>query len=125
MIQSPAQPAAPTPPLIPPRPALGGERPDPPLLRPAPAQPQFRPDPPPAYRPIDPAGGYSAQRNRPFNLETGAAPYGNRIARPAGRQIHPDRRGSDGAGFEPSLHPDEARDPRVRPLGSGTLQALA
>lgn len=70
-------------PLIPPRPALGGERSQPPFLRPsALGQPGARPEPPPAgYRPIDPATGYPmpparppAATMRPYGSEPGTYP---------------------------------------------------
>ncbi len=112
------------PPLMPPRPALGGERTQVPLLRPAAAQPQFRADPPPVYRPVEPATGYTGARARPFNLETGATAYGSRVAARRGA-YDPYRRGPDAAGYEPAIHPDEARDPRAtRPLSARGRPAM-
>ena len=54
-------------PLLPPRPALGGERSQPPFLRPAAplGQQTMRPEPPMGYRPIDPASNYSQPPARP------------------------------------------------------------
>ncbi len=54
--------------LIPPRPALGGERPQPSILR-QPGSP-YRPELPPAFRPIDPATGYTAPPSRTVPLGT-------------------------------------------------------
>ena len=58
MLRNPAS----APSLIPPRPALGGERAQPSLLR-QPGSP-FRTEMPPAFRPIDPATGYAAPSSR-------------------------------------------------------------
>ena len=108
------QSAATPPPLAPLRPAANGERTQPPLLRPAAAQPQFRADPPPAYRPIDPAGSLSVARNRPFTAEAGPPAYGPRTPPPRRATYDPYRRGPEtAAGYEPTIHPEESRDPRL------------
>lgn len=66
--------------LVPPRPALGGERQQPSMLRPAPPQP-LRPEAPPPFRPIDPATGYPPAAGRsgglpPRGYGAAAAGYG-------------------------------------------------
>ncbi|MFT3986666.1 SPOR domain-containing protein [Aestuariivirga sp.] len=61
--------ATPSSPLLPPRPALAGER-QPSLLRPS----TYRSDPPqPAYRPIDPATGYTTPRQPSLGTPRGYA----------------------------------------------------
>ena len=61
------RPAGTSSPLLPPRPALGGERTQPPFLRPAAplGQQTMRSEPPMGYRPIDPSTGYSQPPARP------------------------------------------------------------
>ena len=111
-------------PLIPPRPALGGERSQPSLLRPAPSS--FRAETPPTYRPADPAAGYALPPSRqtglggqrPYGAEPNVPVRGNRAAAkpPAYDQY---RRGAEPpAPYESeAFHEDPRGDPRLgRPL---------
>ncbi|MCB1380328.1 MAG: SPOR domain-containing protein [Alphaproteobacteria bacterium] len=95
-------------PLLPPRPALGGDRGAPPFLRPS-----YRPEPAHGYRPIDPATGYAGVPPRqppplrPYGAE--ADPYyGGRHAPPAPRRPAPDpyAHGNEPE-FETEAYPDE------------------
>jgi hypothetical protein len=114
-------------PLVPPRPALGGDRGQPPFLRPsgpsAPT-PSFRTETPP-YRPIDPATGYpgASSRYQPtyrgnYGSEPGLGSATGRPPPPARRTpAHdPYARGPEPA-FEPEPFADDT--PRLgRPVAS-------
>jgi cell division septation protein DedD len=99
-------------PLLPPRPALGGERTQPPFLRPGAGatQPGYRPEPPP-YRPIDPATGYPGASSR---TQPPLRPYGNepggyapsRLPQPRRPAYDPYARGPE-PGFESEAYPDD------------------
>lgn len=99
-------------PLLPPRPALGGDRTQPPFLRPSgAAQPPFRAESsPPPYRPIDPATGYPAHPSRqptpplrPYGNDAGGYPARVPPRRPA---YDPYVRGPEPA-FDGDGYPDE------------------
>jgi len=94
-----------TSPLLPPRPALGGER-QPSLLRPS----TYRSDPPqPAYRPIDPATGYAPPRQPPLSAPRG---YGQDAPYDQGRGLT--RKPAGYEGFRQGYEGDEQpRDPRL------------
>ncbi|MBC8037115.1 MAG: SPOR domain-containing protein [Rhizobiales bacterium] len=104
--------------LIPPRPALGGDRSQSSLLRPAGAF--SRPDTPPTFRPIDPATGYAAPSSRTapsggqraFPQESGGVASINRnLTRTP--SYDPYRRGQDSTPYGTGDRGEELRgDPR-------------
>ena len=117
--------------LVPPRPALGGERPQPSLSR----QPQssYRPDSSPAYRPIDPATGFVASPSRTaafggqraYSQEAGGLAQGSRnLARKS--PYDPYRRNQDGSPYGAETHGEDWRgDPRLGRSLTGRGQGRA
>jgi cell division protein FtsN len=110
------------PPLVPPRPALGGDR-IPPQARPPvpPGQPQYRPQAPSSYRPIDPAAappsfrasGSTARSYLPGTIPPGYGDSRFGSARP-GQETY--RRGQGtGAGYVDGGLESDPRLPRGMP----------
>ncbi len=101
-----------TPSLIPPRPALGGEKAQQSLLRHSSSP--FRTDAPPSFRPIDPATGYPAASSRTaprggpraFPAELGGFSSANNLAR---------KQSYDAFGRGPATSPYGAEDGRGDP----------
>ena len=119
----PAAHAATTQPLTPPRPVLGGERGQPPFLRPSTAA-ASRPQTP-AYRPVDPATGYTPpQRLNPAARNYGAEPpaYGTArspvrrppVAEPVARQPEARTYPPDAYHEDPLAGPRLSRPPSAR-----------
>jgi cell division septation protein DedD len=124
-LQRPATSGAGAGPLLPPRPALGGDR-----MQPRTPAPSLRPDAPPSYRPIDPATGYpqpvsrqaSAAGQRPYAAEPASLSYGTRLP-PRAPAYEPPRRApignppSEGDGYGEELRGDPRLGRAAAPRG--------